>query len=685
MTDKLNESHLARAGCVYVRQSTMDQVRNNIESQRRQYALSERARKLGFAQVELIDEDLGCSGSGLQPRPGFARLVAAVCEGRVGAVLVVEASRLARNGRDWHHLIDLCSLANTLVIDHDGIYDPAILNDRLLLGLKGTLAEFELGLLRQRSQEALRQMIARGETLWQPAVGYVRTADNQIEMAPDRQVEQAVRAVFDTFLELGSARQVLLWYRQEKLPLPTAIAGTRGMEVTWKLPGYQRIIAFLKNPVYAGAFVWGRSETRTVARDGRARKTAGHAVPMETWKVVLRDHHPGYITWDDYLGNQAMLTRNSAMGGRMATGAAKSGSALLAGLLRCARCGRKLHVAYSGVGGRVPRYHCKGAHINHGEQWCISFGGARCDEQVPALVLEALQPTGIEASLAATREMTTRHAAKLEALSLAVEKARFRVDHARRQYDAVDPDNRLVAAELEKRWNEALETLQEARTRLTVAETAQEEITEAQLQRLLDLGRNLEQVWHHPDASPQLKKRILRTVLEEIVVDVAEDPPEIHLKLHWVGGVHTEARISKNRTGQHKRCTDRNVIDVLRALAEICADDQIARILNLLGYRTGHGNTWTAGRVRSARVYHKVPVFDSSRKRSWLTLAETAEHYHVSPSVIRRLIHNGVLPAKQIVPHAPWMIQRVDLARIEVEEALKAGSPGRNVSRCDPN
>jgi DNA invertase Pin-like site-specific DNA recombinase len=681
MSDKLKESHLSRAAVVYVRQSSMDQVRNNHESRRRQYALAGRAKQLGFTSVEVIDDDLGRSGAGKQARPGFARLVAAVCEGAVGAVLVVEASRLARNGRDWHHLIDLCSLANTLVIDHDGIYDPAILNDRLLLGLKGTMAEFELGLLRQRSIEALRQMIARGEVLWLPAVGYVRTHSNRIEITPDRQVQQAVQGVFEKFRELGSARQVLLWHRQEKLPLPSAISGTHGVEVTWSLPGYQRIIAILKNPVYAGAFVWGRSETRTTVVDGRARASAGHYVPIGNWKVLLREHHPGYIGWDEYLENQELLNANSGMAGRMGTGAAKSGAAMLAGLLRCARCGRKLHVSYGGVGGRVPRYHCKGAQINHGEDWCISFGGARVDERVSAVVIDALGPLGIEASLTAAQELTNQNDQKRKALSLAAEKARYEVALARRKYDAVDPANRLVAAELEKRWNDALQDCAEAEARLASTAIERDEISEEERARLLELGGDLRQLWNHPGASSQLRKRILRTVLEEIVVDVSDDPPEVRFRLHWVGGVHTELNVSKNRTGRHQRSTDRNAIEVMRSLAEIVPDDQIARILNMLGYQSGHGNPWSSGRVRSARQYHKIPAFDRTRTRPWLTLAETATHLGVSAGVVRRLLNSGVVSARQVAAHAPWMIDPDNLGTPEVEAAVRAVKAGRRASR----
>src|SRR5271155_1552237 len=337
MSEKIQPMHTERDACVYIRQSSMQQVRTRLEGQRRQYDLRERAQTLGFSQVATIDDDLGVSGSGKQERPGFARLLAAVCQGEVGAVFALEASRLARNNRDWHHLIDLCAMANTLVIDHDGVYDPSLLNDRLLLGLKGTMSEFEISLLRQRAMEAHRQKVQRGIVLTQVPVGYVRTEEEGIEKMPDRQVQEAIVGVFHKFRELGSARQVFLWYRDEKLLLPALSRESGNRKVTWIEPIYPRIFGMLKNPTYAGVFVWGRKHTRTSIVDGRARKTRGHARPQDQWEVVIPEHHEGYITWDEYMRNQQQIRSNAGWNARMGQpqGAARSGPALLAGLLRC--------------------------------------------------------------------------------------------------------------------------------------------------------------------------------------------------------------------------------------------------------------------------------------------------------------------------------------------------------------
>jgi DNA invertase Pin-like site-specific DNA recombinase len=679
MSEKIQPSHLERVACVYVRQSSMGQVRHHLEGGRRQYELEARARQLGFREVLVIDEDMGVSGAGTQERRGFGRLLALVCEGRVGAVLALEASRLARNNRDWHHLLDLCVLTETLVIDPDGVYDPSRMNDRLLLGLKGTMSEFELGLMRQRALEAFQEMVRRGEVLSTPAVGYVRTEDNRLEMTPDRQVQEAVRGVFAKFRELGSVRQVLLWYRQEGLPLPTHRLVSPGVEVVWRLPVYRRVLSILKNPVYAGAFAYGRTRTRTAVVDGRARKSRGVGVHPEDWAVLIRDHHAGYIGWEEYEENQRQVESNAAMHGKMNRGAAKGGRALLAGLLRCARCGRKFHVAYSGVGGRVPRYSCLAANLSQGAEPCIAFGGLSVDAAVARAVLEALGPAGMGASMDAWRELSSREDGKRKSLELAAQRARYEAERARRQYDAAEPENRLVAAELETRWNAAIERLTEAEAHLRSATAREGPVTEAERRRLLALGEDLTALWDHPAASVQLKKRILRTVIEEIVANIDEGRSEIVLHLHWAGGVHTRLVVAKNRRGHHGKSTDREVVDLVRELAKVCGDASIANILNRLGYRTGAGNTWTQARVLGLRAYQEIPAVDRGPDRSWITLEETAEALGVSAHPVRRLIQRGILPARQVVRHAPWIIERRDLELPEVRHRIQAIRDGHRL------
>lgn len=686
MSEKIEPAHLERGACVYVRQSTAHQVRHNPESRRRQYDLAEQARSLGFRRVTVIDDDLGRSGTGSVERPGFARLVGLVCEGKLGAVFALEASRLARNNRDWHHLIDLCALTGTLVIDHDGVYDARRLNDRLLLGLKGTMSEFELGIMRQRAHEAFREKVRRGEVLTTVPVGYVRTDDNRVEMTPDRQVQEAIRGVFAKFREFGSARQVLLWHCQERIPLPLSPERS-DRERVWRLPTYHRILAILKNPIYAGAFAYGRRGMRTVMVNGRARKRRRHELPPDQWAVLIRDHHPGYISWDEYVRNQEILKSNLAMSHHSRKGAAKKGPALLAGLLRCGRCGRKLRVGYSGTGGRVPRYYCSGGNIDQGTARCISFGGLRADEAVAAAVLDTIRPAGIEASVDAWEKASRREDEKRRALALAVEKARYEAERARRQYDAVDPENRIVASELEARWEKALEELAEAERRLLESESSAEELGEDEHRMLIELGEDLEELWNHPDAPAVLKKRILRTVLEQIIVNegASGDRRQLALWLHWAGGVHTKLSVRRNQIGRHGRSTDRKVVELVRDLVKICEDQAIAGILNRLGCRTGHGNTWTASRVMSLRSYHEIPAFDRTSVRGWLTLEETAKVLGTSRPFARRLLKQGILPGRQVVPYAPWVIERSALELPEVQAAVRALREGRRAPRTRPH
>jgi DNA invertase Pin-like site-specific DNA recombinase len=424
MSEKIKQQHLERGAYVYVRQSTAYQVRNNLESKQRQYALQGRAQQLGFSKVVVIDEDLGRSGSGIQERPGFGRLLASVCQGLAGAVFALEASRLARNNRDWHHLVDLCALTETLLIDCDGIYDPRQLNDRLVLGLKGTMSEFELGLLRQRAREAFEQKVRRGFALWEVPVGFIRTEEGQIEKTPDRQVQQAVVSVFRKFQQLGSARQATIWFREEQILVPKTKPGTAGKEVIWGVPSSGRIRQMLKNPCYAGTFAYGKTAARTRIEEGRARQGSRYRKPQNEWKVLLLGHHPGYISWEEYLENQQRLEANVALYEGEGSGAAKSGAALLSGLLRCGQCGRKLQVVYSGTSGRVPRYVCRGDRGDRGASRCLTVGSLRLDRAVAQSVLAAIQPAGIEAAVKLTECAQLEDDEKRKALELASERAR---------------------------------------------------------------------------------------------------------------------------------------------------------------------------------------------------------------------------------------------------------------------
>ena len=656
---KITPDHLARGAFIYIRQSTVDQLANNHESRLRQYGLADRARALGWTDVTVIDDDLGRSGSGVS-RPGFERLLAAICEGRVGAVFAIEASRLARNGRDWHTLIEFCGLVGTVIVDEDGTYEPRHPNDRLLLGMKGTMSELELSLLRARSMEALKQKARRGELFFAVAVGYVKVGRDKIEMDPDLRVREAIGLVFTRFAEMQSIRQVFLSLRGDQIALPYINSKNSGQhQLLWKLPVYATVNNLLTNPVYAGAYAFGRTGSRVMIENGRKRILRGYRKDRSDWAVLLVDHHEGYLSWPDYERNQRLIADNANGKGMMVRGAVRKGEALLAGLLRCGHCGRRLLVSYNGTKGDVGRYNCDATRSNPGADPCISFGALRVDEAVGAEIVRLLQPLGVEAAVHAITECEHQSGEKQRQLELALEQARYEAARARRQYDTVDPDNRLVAGELERRWNTALAAVRaleeelEALLRQRPAALSAEE-----RQRLLQMGADLEAAWHHPAANAVTRKRIVRVVLREVVARVEDD--QIQLLLHWQGGDHTRLTVRKNRRGQTRWSVEPETMELIRACARLMPDKAIAGLLNRTGKRTGRLNGWTQSRVRSFRNTHGIAVYADGEwaERGEVTLTEAARMLNLNPLTVLRQIHAGIIPAEQYCKGAPWVIKR---------------------------
>lgn len=665
---KITPDHLARGAFVYVRQSTADQVANNHESRRRQYALADRARTLGWDDVTVIDDDLGRSASGIS-RPGFERLLAAICEGRVGAVFAIEASRLARNGRDWHTLIEFCGLVGTLIVDEDGTYEPRHPNDRLLLGMKGAMSELELSILRARSFEALKQKARRGELFLTVAIGYVKAGRDRIEQEPDLRVREAIGLVFSRFAEMQSVRQVHLSLRREAIMLPCVnYTQAAGRAIVWKLPVYNTVYHILTNPIYAGAYAFGRTGSRVTIENGRKRIVRGFRKEQSDWDVLIVDHHESYLSWADFERNQCLIADNANGMGVNARGAVRKGALILAGLLRCGHCGRKLHVAYSGTCGDVGRYHCRGAMLNHGTEPCISFGSLRVDLTVGSEVVRLLQPLGVEAAIHAITARAAEAGAKQRQVGLALEQARYEAARMRRQYDAVDPDNRLVTGELERRWNVALGAVKVIEDELEgLARQQPAALGDDERQRLLQMGTDLEAAWQHPLATAATRKRIIRAVLIEVVARVEEG--QIQLLLHWQGGDHTALTIRKNRTGQHRWVAEPATEELIRALARLMPDKAIAALLNRAGKKTGRLNGWTQARVTTFRNRHHIAVYQDGERasRGEVTLNEAADMLGCSPMTALRSIRTGVIAAKQHCKGAPWIIKRQD---IEVVTAI---------------
>ena len=656
---KITPEHLVRDAVVYVRQSTAFQVARNLESQRRQYGLTGRARQLGWPDVAVIDDDLGRSGAGAR-RPGFERLLAAICEGRVGAVFSLEASRLARNGRDWHTLLEFCGLVGTLIVDEDGVYDPASPNDRLLLGMKGTMSEMELSVFRQRSIEAMKQKARRGELFLTVAVGYVKASGDRIEKDADRRVQETVLLVFRKFAELQTIRQVLVWCRQERILLPALGDAATGGRIIWRLPVYPTVHHMLTNPVYAGAYAFGRRTARVTIENGRKRVVRSMQRDWRNWEVLIRDHHEGYISWAEFERNQQLIADNANGKRFMSRGAVRPGEALLPGLFRCARCGKKLRVRY----GQTYRYECVGAFNQLAAARCITFGGMRVDRVLAKEVLARLQPLGVEAALAAIEARSQQRSARKDQLELALQQARYEAARVQRQYDATDPENRLVAGELERRWNERLVAVRDLELEIERLDADEAPaLTEADREQLMTLGQDLARAWESPGTTPERRKKIIRTVISEIIVDTVGDTLE--LIVHWQGGDHTRLTVKRNRAGQTRWTTDVEVVDLVRALARQMPDETIAAVLNRSGKSTGHGNSWTRGRVCSLRRQYGIALYRDGERadRGEATLDEAAAALAVSTSTIRRLIAEGVLAANQHCKGAPWIIRRSDLER----------------------
>jgi DNA invertase Pin-like site-specific DNA recombinase len=659
--NKITSDHRARRACVYIRQSTPDQVQHNLESQRRQYALADRARSLGWQDIDVIDDDLGVSGSGTR-RAGFERLLRALCDGQIGAVFSVEASRLARNGRDWHTLLEFCSVVGALLIDAEAVYDPTLTNDRLLLGMKGTISEMEVASFRERAHAAIMQKAQRGALVRRVPIGYVKGSDDRIEKDPDVRIRSAIDLIFRKFAELGSVRQVFFWLDRQHIQLPVVRGPEEVREIVWQPARYHSVLSVLKNPVYAGAYVYGRSKTIVRLDSGQKRVRRQVRRRREDWAVLITDHHESYIDWDIYQSNQTMIANNDNARGSAVRGAVRRGEALLAGLLRCGHCGAKLLAQYPGPG--VIRYQCSGYLLNRDRACCVMFGGLRADRAVAEQLMQSLTPFAVEAAMEAIQSLQGASSERTQQKTQALEHARYEVSRARRQYDAVDPANRLVAAELERRWNQALLTEAQLEAELAaLPQSGERPLTDGQKQDLLSLARDLPLLWNDPQGLPEHKKRILRIALKEIIATCEGET--IRLVLHWQGGDHTQVEFEKIRAGRHRFVTDDDLVEIVRMLARIEPDARIASILNRNQRRTAHGQIWTAKRICSLRHNHAIAVYQEGERqtRSELSVSETAVVLGVTPTTILRLIRLKQLPATQACAGAPWILRTEDVER----------------------
>lgn len=675
---KITSDHLRRRAVVYVRQSSTTQVEHNRESTARQYQLTERAVTLGWArdQVSVIDEDLGISGSGLAERTGFARMTAEVALGQVGIVLGLEVSRLARNNADWYRLLDLCGVTHTLIGDADGIYHPGLFNDRLVLGLKGTMSEAELHVLRARLLGGIRNKAARGELHRGLPVGLVRgEADGEVLLHPDESVRAAIRAVFERFAEMGSARRVWLWFRSQGLRFP--LHSNTLQDVRWVAPTYTKIHQVLINPFYAGVYVYGRTQQTCYLDDsGRLRKRL-KTRPRSEWPVFIRDHHEGFIDLETFETNQKRLAQNIRPRPHHSGGAVREGAALLQGIATCGHCGRRLAVHYSGRYS-APGYHCAGKNIVNGRgEYCLNVGGVQIDAAVAAAFLAALAPAGLAASLQATEQLEADHETTLAQFKRDIERARYGAQRAERRYRAVDPENRLVARGLEAEWDSALQELKAAEAELVQREHSRPRpLTREERDSILGLGKDLERVWSAPTTSDRDRKELLRVLLEDVTLSVEREKSNAHLALRWRGGLFSEIDVPLPRSHPAPIRTSEDTIELLRRLASHYSDAVIAGILNRQGRKTATGLSFTANRVSSLRTHWNIPCFEPGQQTSegeCMTVERAAQTLGVAPSTLHRWLNDGFIVGEQITPGAPWRIRLTDELRARFVENVPEG------------
>ncbi len=644
---KVTAAHLRRLAVLYVRQSSLQQVHHHRESTARQYDLQRRAQALGWAgeQIVVIDEDLGLSGASAVERRGFQRLVAEVGLGRVGLVMGLEVSRLARNSTDWHRLLEISALAETLILDEDGLYDPSHFNDRLLLGLKGTMSEAELHVLRARLLGGQLNKARRGELWLRPPIGFVFDPAHRLALDPDAQVQGAVRLLFETFRRTGSAGRVVRHFAQAGLRWPRRLAtGPRAGALVWGPLTHDRVVGLLHNPRYAGAFVYGRTRQRKGA-GGQVRSRRLHRAE---WKVFLPDAHPGYIPWEEFEANQATLQANTTGGGpEQRRGPAREGTALLQGLAICGRCGQRMTVRY-GVrqGHPVPDSLCQRRAIATAQPPCQSIPGAGLDAAVGQVVLEAVTPAALEVALEVFDELRARRAEVDRLRRAQVDRAREEAELAQRQFLLVRPEHRLVADSLERQWNEKLAQVAAAEDAYARARQGDgPDLRPEDRERIHALVADLPRVWHDPRTPMRERKRVLRLLLEDVTL---RRDRAIHIHIRWKGGATTTLERPLPLTAPELRRTPVAIVEQVRVLAREQTDQQIAATLNGRGLRTGAAQPFTRQRVRNLRHAYAIPSLAAHlRGAGWLTVPEMAAQLGVCEGTAKRFARAGVLPARR--------------------------------------
>lgn len=638
--EKITADHRERTAIVYIRQSSLAQVRDNTESTARQYALADEAVALGWARsaVEVIDADLGLSGRSADRRPGFKELVGRVCVGEVGAIFGLEVSRLARSSADLSRLLELARLTDTLVIDADGIYDLASFNDRLLLGLKGTMSEAELHFLAGRLQGAKRAAAERGELRFPLPVGFVYDDEANTIIDPDAEVQAAVADVFAAFRAGGSAYQVVAAFKGRRLPL-RAYGGVWAGQLRWGRLTHSRVLGILANPAYAGTYVFGRYHSRRVVSPDGVVSTKTVELPRDQWPIVIHDHHPGYISWDDYLTNGARLAANLTNAGARPP---REGLALCQGIISCGSCGRPMTTRYHRNGHAA--YECSASRADQmATATCRSITAATVDEAVAARLLDALNPDEVALALAAADEVADRRARHSRAAELTVERARYEAARAERAFHACEPENRLVARNLEARWEARLAALTEADKTLAQLHAAVPALpSRAELEALTV---DVTGLWHAPTTAPRDRKRLLRTLIADVTLLPEPDLAKARVGIRWHTGATDELVVARRLAVVAYRRTDPAAIELAHRLCRLSNHD-LAEQINSAGYTTGAGRPFDNDAVSSLRHYHHIAP-PGLLEPGEVTVAEAARRLGISHGAVIHWINRGTLAARQ--------------------------------------
>lgn len=661
LNPKITEHHRSRPAYIYLRQSTPGQVRHHQESTERQYALREKALDLGWSEslIHTLDRDLGKTGTEMAGREDFKTLVAEVSMGQVGAVFALEVSRLARSNLDWHRLLQLCALTETLVIDEDGCYDPADFNDGLLLGLKGAMAQAELHFLHARLQGGKLNKAKKGELRFPVPVGFCYDEQGRIILDPDQEVQGAVSLVFRLFRETGSAFGVMQRFGKSALRFPKrSYGGAWDGRIIWGRLTHSRVLGMLKNPSYAGMYVFGRYQyRRQISPDGGVHKRI-HAVAMSDWRVSLKEHHEGYITLEEFFKNQERLEKNRTNGEEtLLAGPAREGLALLQGLLLCGTCGHALTVRYTGNGGIYPCYLCNRLRREgSASKDCMSFRCDLLDAAIAAEVLQALQPAEIELALAALQELESRDRTISRQWQMRLERAEYEAALAERRYQEVDPSQRLVAGTLERRWNDALLQLEDLKKQ--AADFLRQEArvaTPEQKAQVLALARDLPRVWHAPTTQAKDRKRMLRLLIKDITVEKPLRPKQLLVHIRWQGGACTDICVQLPPNIADRVRYPVAVVERVRHLAQSLPDGDIAGRLNQEGQVSALGKPFTGSMVHWIRFRYQIPRAKLERSDE-LTVQQVAERFRVSPNVVYYWIDRGVIQARRLNAGSPYWI-----------------------------